>query len=179
MSERAWFEEHLRGRTLVQVGDPGPGRVWRPRRLLRWLRRRGVALAAATGVLGAGAGVALAASAPEVGVTVDRGGYHLGSLVLRPRGPGVFIGDGALVISRGAGGTMAASSAAVHGENMLGLCVMAPDATSERCLFGLGSRASTAVDQYWGGAWHRHYDDGQALDIPASLGIPVPFPIGR
>lgn len=179
MSERAWFEEHLRGRTLLQVGDPGPPRTWRPRRLTRWLRRRGAVLAASAGVLCAGAGTVLAASTPVVGVTLDGAGYHLGASLLRPHGDGAFLGDGALVINRSAAGTLAASSAVVHGEHMVGVCVLASVGESERCLFEIGARSITAVDEYEGNSWHRRYDDGQSLTVPAPRNIPVPFPVGR
>jgi len=113
-----------------------------------------------------------------VTVSLDRDGYHVNDVRLLPREGGVYAGpEGAVVIVQQAGSTRASASTNLHGVHMLGACMLAAGATTERCTFRLGERTITAIDRLQGGGWDRRYSDGQSVRITLRGGRPVPVPI--
>jgi hypothetical protein len=131
------------------------------------------------------AGVALAAAGAWLGahpaalrVAVDGGGYHLGSITLASMGAERYDGEMAIVIRRADGQVRAGAAGKIHGLEMNGLCVVAPGASTERCVFVVGRRKLQAMDRLIGGTWERTYDDGTRVQIQlADPGHPVPVPV--
>ncbi|MGH7881869.1 MAG: hypothetical protein ACREN8_03035, partial [Candidatus Dormibacteraceae bacterium] len=118
---------------------------------------------------------------PPVNVQIDSQGYHIGAILLPPQGIGTYAGEaGAVVIEPTSGQIVAGGSTKLHGENMLGRCLLAEDRKSESCRFQLGTELFSAQDSAQPGVWKRRYEDGQTVEIRLPGGItPVPIAIGR
>lgn len=169
-----WVGDRLAGADLLQVGGP-------ERALRRWLarnarqRRRAVQGALGLATLAcAGIGIWLLAAPTTVTVSMTASTYRVGDAVLHAVAPGVYSGDGALVISRRGGETIAAGSAVVDGKLWVGVCEISIDASRETCKFD----DESAVDVWSTGTWHRAFGDGRKVEIESAHGVPVPFPVG-
>lgn len=133
------------------------------------------------GVAAAVAGGLLGTRQPVVSVQLDSQYYRLGSISLPQQGEGVYAGpEAAIVIQQSPAEVDAGGSTSLHGAPTRGGCAMAPDGHDEQCRFQIGDRTLQAADTRTAGGWHRHYGDGQTVDIDLPKGpVPVPFPIGR
>ena len=183
MSEREWMDRHLADVTPLPFGErTAPSRRWqRARRLLRSQGvpvRRAVLVAGVAAALG---GVGLLAWPTGVGVSTDGTTYRIGADRLVEQQPGVYRGDGVLVIATQADGTVAAASSFVHdGHAATGSCRVDRRVGVERCAFRTaGGPDVIAVDVFESGGWSRHYVGGFDVRIAASTMLPVPFPVGK
>ncbi len=174
-----WFRDRLADARILEVGaDERASRTWRS---LSGRRTRRIAVSAGVVVaLGcAVAGVALSIPPAEVEVIMTAATYRVGGVTLYATADGVYGGDGALVLSRSGGKVRAGSSAIVNGQPWTGVCDVGADGTAETCRLEEGTQDVTAQDAWSGGRWQRTYSDGQRVEIAASRGVPVPFPVGR
>ena len=73
----------------------------------------------------------------------------------------------------------AGGSAVVDGARWVAFCEVAAGGAAETCRLQSGTRTLTARDVWSAGTWHRTYSDGLRVEIAASRGVPVPFPVGR
>jgi hypothetical protein len=145
-----------------------------------WLRRRVVRIAAASLTLAsAGIGIALLLAPNSVSVSMSERTYRIGDASLHAVAPGVYSGDGALVINRSGQDVVAGGSAVVDGKLWAGFCDLTDGGTREACLLRQGSQALTASDTWSDGAWRRTYSDGKRITFAAPAGVPAPFPVGR
>lgn len=174
-----WFRDHLVGAPGIEVGgEERASRIWRSRhapRIRRCVLGAGVVLALGCTV----AGVALATSPTDVQVSMTATTYRVGGATLHAVGNAVYSGDGALVIERSGGIVHAGGSSTVDGHLWTGRCNVPADGLTETCSLHSGSRTLTARDVWSDGSWQRTYSDGERVQIIATRGIPVPFPIGR
>src|SRR5437867_3109603 len=101
-----WVGEQLADGRLLELGErERAGRTWRVRRL--W-RRRLLHWASAVAAIGcAGAGIALVITPPTVTVSMSGSTYRIGHAVLHATSPGIYTGDGVLVIRAEARGIRA------------------------------------------------------------------------
>jgi hypothetical protein len=174
-----WFRDRLTGARILEVGaDERASRTWRS---LGGRRTRRIAVVAGVVVaLGCTAvGVALSIAPADVEVSMTAATYRVGGVTLRAAADGVYAGDGALVLSRSGGNVRAGSSAIVNGQLWTGVCDFGADGLAETCRLGEGTQGVTAQDVWSDGRWRRTYSDGQRVEITASRGVPVPFPVGR
>jgi len=174
-----WVSDQLADGRLLELGEAErAGRNWRVRG--RWRRRRLLLSAYAVAAIGcASAGIALLVAPTTVTVSMSASTYRIGDAVLHAIAPGVYTGDGALVIRSDGRGTRAAGAAVVDGRAWVGVCEVSGDGSRETCSLRQGATAVTAEDVWSGSGWHRAYGDGQQAMISASRGAPVPFPVGR
>jgi len=161
-------------RLPLPVGSPHP-----VRRAVRWsTSRRCWPSPALIGVLAACAGALIAGQPPDLTVGLEPHAYRVGDVRLPARGQGVYAGpEGAVVIVRRAGVTLAAASTDLHGAHMVGRCRLPVGGRTERCIFRLGGRTLQAVDELDHGGWDRRYRDGRRVRIPLAEAAPVPVPI--
>jgi hypothetical protein len=174
-----WFRDRLAGARVLEVGaDERASRTWRA---LGGRRTRRIAVGAGVVVaLGCAAGgVALSLAPGDVDVSMTAATYRVGGATLHAGADGVYVGDGALVLSRAGGNLRAGSSATVNGQLWTGVCSVGGEGMTETCRLEQGTQAVTAQDVWSGGRWQRTYNDGQRVEIAASRGVPVPFPVGR
>ena len=174
-----WFRDRLAGARILEVGaDERATRTWRS---LGGRRTRRIAVGAGVVVaLGcAAAGVALSMDPSNVEVSMTAASYRVGDATLHAVADGVYAGDGALVLGRSGRSLRAGSSAIVNGQLWTGVCDVGADGMAETCRLGEGTQGVTAQDVWSGGRWQRTYSDGQRVEITASRGVPVPFPVGR
>ena len=108
----------------------------------------------------------------------EREHYRIGDAVLHAIAPGVYAGDGALVIRADGQGVRAAGSAVVNGKLWVGVCEVSADGSRETCRLQQGAMAVTTADVWAGGGWMRTTSDGERTVIEAPRGVPVPFPAG-
>ena len=174
-----WVGERLAGADLLQVGGPErASRLWRVRggRLSRRVLRIAAGLFTAAC---AGIGIALLLAPANVTVSMTASTYRIGDSVLHAVAPGVYSGDGALVISRRGEEVIAAGSAVVDGMLWVAVCEVDHTGSSEICDLHRGATSVTALDAWSEGRWLRTYSDGSAVVINAGRGVSVPFPVGR
>jgi hypothetical protein len=174
-----WFRDRLAGARILEVGaDESASRTWRS---LGGRRTRRIAVGAGVVVaLGcAAAGVALSIGPSNVEVSMTAASYRVGDATLHAVADGVYAGDGALALSRSGRNIRAGSSAIVNGQLWTGVCDVGADGMAETCRLGEGTQGVTAQDVWSGGRWQRTYSDGRRVEITASRGVPVPFPVGR
>ena len=173
-----WVGEQLADGRLLELGEREmAGRTWRVRRL--W-RRRLLYWACAVGAIScACVGVALLITPPTVTVSMGASTYRIGDAVLRATSPGIYTGEGVVVIRAEARGIRAAGSAVVNGRLWAGACEVSADGSRETCQLQQGRTTLMAVDVWADAGWQRTYSDGQRLRIDGSNDAPVPFPVGR
>jgi hypothetical protein len=169
----------LGGRSMLGPGgEPGVAHQLRPRRRAGPAVARALCIVVAIGSAAAGAFLAL--SPATVPVRVTGSAFQVGDASMHVVASGEFQGDGALVIRAQADGTVvAAGDAVVGGVRVSGECLEDADRRTERCVFDVGGRGLGAVDTWTSSGWHRHYDDGQVVEIASSSPVPVPFLVGR
>jgi len=174
-----WVSEQLADGRLLELGEAErAGRTWRARG--GWRRRRLLLAAWALSAIGcASAGIALLVGPTTVTVSMSESTYRVGDAVLHAIAPGVYTGDGALVIRSDGRGIRAAGSAVVDGRAWVGLCEASGDGTQETCRLQQGGTTVTAEDVWSGSSWERTYSDGRFLEIASARGVPIPFPVGR
>jgi hypothetical protein len=177
------MKDHLAGVTPLPFGARiAPPRRWRWSG--RWFRlsparvRRGL-LAGGVIALLCGA-VLLVWPAPQITVSMDGGSYRVGGNRLVEVAPGLYRGDGVMLLTHQADGSIvAASSFAENGHTARGACRLDQRIGTERCTFWLaGNREISAFDVYRSGGWDRRYASGPDVRIASGTMLPVPFPIG-
>ncbi len=174
-----WFRGRLAGARILEVGaDERASRTWRA---LGGRRTRRIAVVAGVVVaLGCAAGGVVLSLAPaDVEVSMTAATYRVGGVTLHAAADDVYAGDGVLVLNRAGGNLRAGSSATVNGQLWTGVCSVRADGVAETCRLEHGTQGVTAQDVWSGGRWQRIYSDGQRVEIAASRGVPVPFPVGR
>jgi hypothetical protein len=94
--------------------------------------------------------------------------------------PGLYRGDGVMLLTHQADGSIAAASSFVeNGQAVRGACRVDRRIGTERCTFWLaGNREISAFDVYRSGGWDRRYASGPDVRIASGTMLPVPFPIG-
>jgi hypothetical protein len=127
----------------------------------------------------AAAGVALSILPAGVSVVMTANTYRIGDSTLHAVAPGVYSGAGSLVLSHSGPDITAGGSAVVDGARWVAFCELAADGAAETCRLQSGTRTLTAHDVWSKGGWERTYSDGVRVEIAASRGVPVPFPVGR
>ena len=174
-----WVSDQLADGRLLELGEAErAGRTWRVRG--RWRRRRLLLSASAVAAIGcASAGIALLVAPTTVTVSMSASTYRIGDAVLHAIAPGVYTGDGALVIRSDGRGIRAAGSAVVDGRAWVGVCDVSGDGSRETCRLQQGAMEVTTADVWADGAWMRAYSGGQRTLIEAPQSVPVPFPAGR
>jgi hypothetical protein len=174
-----WFRARLAGAGIIDIGaGEHVSRVWRSRRVRR---ARTSALAAGV-VLALGCpttGVVLSILPTGVSVVMTATTYRIGDATLHAVAPGVYSGAGTLVLGHNGPDLTAGGSAVVDGARWVGFCEVAADGAAETCRLQSGMRTLTAHDVWSKGGWERTYSDGLRVEIAASRGVPVPFPVGR
>jgi len=174
-----WFRSRLAGARLIEMGaGEHASRVWRSRRARR-TRAAALAAGAVLAVSCAVTGVCLLISPADGSVTMTATAYRIGSATLHAIGPGVYTGDGALVLSHVGAELTAGASAVVNGALWVATCEVDAGGTAETCRLQNGVRTLTARDVWSTGGWVRTYSDGRRVTIAAARGVPVPFPVGR
>lgn len=183
-SEQEWMKDHLAGVTPLPFGErTAPRRSWAWSG--RWFhvgpaRVRRIVLAA--GVLAGLSGAALLVwPAPATGVSMDRGSYWVGGNRLVEVAPGLYRGDGVMLLTHGADGSITAASSFVErGQAATGACRVDLRIGTERCTFWFGGQREVhAFDVFRSGGWDRHYVDGPDVRIAEGTMLPVPFPVGQ
>ena len=174
-----WFRDRLAAARILEVGGgEGASRTWHS---LGGGRTRRIAVVAGVVVaLGsAAAGVVLSIAPADVEVSMTAATYRVGGVTLHAAADGAYAGDGALVLNRVGGNLRAGASAIVNGQSWTGVCDVGADGMTETCRLEQGTQGVTAQDVWSRGRWQRTYSDGQRVEIAASQGVPVPFPVGR
>jgi hypothetical protein len=176
----SWFRHRLGGAGTIEVGaEEHATRSWRSLGVRR-TRRLAVAGVATLSLSCAASGIALAVVSGDVAVSMTAATYRVGSATLHAVQPGVYTGDGVMVISRHSGrGLRAGSSAIVNGRRWSGVCDVSVDGITETCWLATGDETVTARDTWIDAGWLRTYSDGQRVRIVSARGVPVPFPVGR
>ena len=105
--------------------------------------------------------------------------YRIGDATLHAVAPGVYSGSGTLVLGHPGPELTAGGSALVNGARWVGFCEVAAGGAAETCRLQSGTRTLAARDVWSAGAWQRTYSDGQRVEITATRGVPIPFPVGR
>ena len=174
-----WVGEQLADGRLLELGErERAGRTWHVRG--GWRRRRLLLAVCAVAAIGlAGAGIALLIAPTTVTVTMTPTTYRIGDAVLHAVAPGVYAGDGALVIRADGQRVRAAGSAVVNGRLWVGVCEVSGDGSRETCSLQQGATVVVADDVWSGMDWQRTYGDGRKTMINAPRGAPVPFPVER
>ena len=174
-----WVGEQLADGRLLELGErERAGRTWHVQG--GWRRRRLLLAVCAVAAIGcASAGIALVLAPTTVTVSMSASTYRLGDAVLHAIAPGVYSGDGVLVIRSDGRGIRAAGSAVVDGSAWVGVCQVSADGSRETCRLQRGATAVTTADVWADGGWMRTYSDGQRTLIQAPRGVPAPFPAGR
>ena len=174
-----WVGEQLADGRLVELGEAErAGRTWRVRG--GWRRRRVLLAACVLVAIGcAGVGIVLLTAPTQVTVSMSASIYRIGDAALHDVAPGVYAGDGALVVRVDGQRVRAGGSAMVDGKRWVGVCEVSADGSREACRLQRGATAVTTADLWADGGWMRTYSDGQRTLIEAPRGVPVPFPAGR
>lgn len=170
-----------------QRPEPAPLRFW---------RRRGAELVAASGLLLAVAAAGVTVTRPPVAAYMEGDTVHVGDLTLHhpANNGGVDVGRlytgpaTLLMVTRADGSVVASSVTFLDGQRVTGVCTFGPPSAtliSERCLFEIGGASVTCDDTLRfaaPGSWQRRCSDGQQLTVSVPQGadvIPLPFDLGR
>ena len=105
--------------------------------------------------------------------------YRIGDAVLHAIAPGVYTGDGGLVVRSDGRGSALPGPRWWTGRAWVGVCEVSADGSRETCRLQRGATAVTTADVWADGGWVRTCSDGQRTLIQAPRGVPVPFPAGR
>ena len=174
-----WFRDRLAENRILDVGgEERARRGWRSRGARR-LRRMALGVGAVLALGFAAIGVALALTSGDVPVSMSAASYRVGGATLRAVAPGVYQGEGVMVVVRLDGALRAGASAMVGGTAWRGVCELSTAGDSETCRWLAGDNSVTARDVWSEGRWRRTYSDGVQVAITAARGVPVPFPVGR
>jgi hypothetical protein len=123
-------------------------------------------------------GVVLRILPTGVSVVMTATTYRIGDATLHAVAPGVYSGSGTLVLGHSGPDLTAGGSAVVHGARWVAFCEIAASGAAETCRLQSGTRTLTAHDVWSKSGLERTYSDGVRVEIAASRGVPVPFPVG-
>jgi hypothetical protein len=175
----SWFRHRLGGAGTIEVGaEEHATRSWRPSGVHR-RRRLAVTSVVLLSLSCAASGIALAVVSGDIAVSMTAATYRVGSATLHSDAPGVYTGDGVMVIRHSGRGLRAGSSAIVNGRRWSGVCDVSVDGITETCRLATGDETVTARDTWIDAGWLRTYSDGKRVRIGSARGVPVPFPVRR